>query len=41
MILMEQHDEWQVSRCYFSAESLALVTGGVPTPERLPLLAVR
>ncbi|MDQ6907379.1 MAG: transposase, partial [Chloroflexota bacterium] len=24
-ILAEQHDEWQLSRCHFSAESLALV----------------
>ncbi len=41
MILAEQHDEWQVSRCYFSAESLTAVTQCAPTPERLSLLAVR
>lgn len=40
-ILAEQHDEWQVSRCYFSAESLATVTQIAPRPEHLPLLAIR
>jgi putative transposase len=41
MILAEQHDEWQVSRCYFSAESLAALIGNGPTTERLPLMAIR
>jgi transposase-like protein len=38
MLLVEQHEEWQVSRCYFSPESLAPM---LPQAEQLPLLALR
>jgi transposase-like protein len=39
-VLSEQHDEWQVSKRYFSAESLAKVTGRLDTVP-LPLAAAR
>lgn len=37
MILVEQHEEWQVSRCYFTPESLAPM---LLRAEQLPLLAL-
>jgi putative transposase len=39
MVLAEQHDEWQVSRRYFSAESLTKLTAPLPAEPPPTLLA--
>ena len=35
-VLAEQHDEWQVGKRYFSAESMALLEGAAPPVPALP-----